>query len=118
VNIQFDPDWDMSENSQQFFLFTAHNLSFKGKASANAKVGYDFVKKKPTAEFTTTVDLEVELGSSIFRTNSELSRRSVLAHVIGDNGLGVRNRNGIDFNVKGIGKIEYYFEHHFTDIPD
>jgi hypothetical protein len=81
-------------------------------------VGYDFVKKKPTAEFTTTVDLEVELGSSIFRTNSELSRRSVLAHVIGDNGLGVRNRNGIDFNVKGIGKIEYYFEHHFTDIPD
>jgi hypothetical protein len=118
VNIQFDPDWDMSENSQQFFLFTAHNLAFKGKASANAKVGYDFVKKKPTAEFTTTVDLEVELGSSIFRTNSELSRRSVLAHVIGDNGLGVRNRNGIDFNVKGIGKIEYYFEHHFTDIPD
>ncbi len=118
VNIQFDPDWDMTENSQQFFLFTAHNLAFKGKASANAKVGYDFVTKKPTAEFTTTVDLEVELGSSIFRTNSELSRRSVLANVIGDNGLGVRNRNGIDFNVKGIGKIEYYFVHHFTDIPD
>jgi hypothetical protein len=118
VNIQFDPDWDMSENSQQFFLFTSHNLELKGKASANAKVGYDFATKKPTAEFTTTVDLEVELGSSIFRTNSELSRRSILAHVIGDTNLGVRTRNGIDFNVKSVGLLHFYFEHRFTDIPD
>ena len=27
VNIQFDPDWDMTENSQQIFLFTEHNLA-------------------------------------------------------------------------------------------
>lgn len=118
VNIQFDPDWDMTENSQQFFLFTEHNLKGKAKASAEAKVGYDFLTKKPTAEFTTTVKVEVELGDSRYRIHSELSRRSVLAHVIGDNGKGVRTRNGTDFNVKSVGGLNYYFEHHFTDIPD
>ena len=118
VNVQFDPDWDMTENSQQFFLFTEHNLRGKAKASAEAKVGYDFVTKKPTAEFTTTVKVEVELGDSRYRIHSELSRRSVLANIIGDNGKGIRTRNGIDFNVKSVGGLNYYFEHHFTDIPD
>jgi hypothetical protein len=119
VNIQFDPDWDMSENSQQLILFTEHNLTATAKAKVAAKVGYDFVTKKPTAEFTTSVDVEVTLGGATFQTNSELSRRSVLAHIIGDTGLGTRTRNGIDFNVKGVGLLEFYFEHRFTDIlPD
>ena len=48
VNIQFDPDWDMTENSQQFFLFTEHNLTGKAKANAGVKVGYDFLTKEPT----------------------------------------------------------------------
>lgn len=87
-------------------------------AKASAKVGYDFITKKPTAEFTTSVNIEVEVGSSVFRTNSELSRRSVLANIIGDTGLGTRARNGINFNVKSVGRLEFYFEHRFTDIPD
>ena len=118
VSIQFDPDWDMSENSQQLLLFTDHNLQGTAKAKASAKVGYDFIAKKPTAEFTTSVDVEVELGGSTFRTNSELSRRSILANIVGDTGLGTRNRNGIDYNVKGTGQLEFFFEHRFTDIPD
>ena len=117
VNIQFDPDWDMTENSQQIFLFTEHNLRGKAKASASAKVGYDFVAKKPTPEFTTSVNLEVELDDSRFRVNSELSRRSVLAYVVGAADHGVRTRNGIDFNVKSVGLLHFYFEHRFTDIP-
>jgi hypothetical protein len=117
VNIQFDPDWDMSENSQQLIFFTDHNLKGKAKAKASAKVGYDFVTKKPTAEFTTSVDVEVELGGSTFRTNSELSRRSVLAHIVGDTGHGTRLRNGNQYNVKPIGHLRFYFEHYFTDIP-
>lgn len=118
VNIQFDPDWDISENSQQFFLFTEHNLTGKAKASAGVKVGYDFLTKKPTAEATGSVQVEVETGGSRFRTNSELSRRSVLASVVGDTSLGVRTRNGNDFNVKSVGPLHFYFEHRFTDIPD
>ena len=118
VNIQFDPDWDIIENSQQLFLFTEHNLTGKAKASAGVKVGYDFLTKKPTAEATGTVQLEVESGGSRFRTNSELSRRSVLATIVGDTSLGVRTRNGIDFNVKSVGPLQFYFEHRFTDIPD
>ncbi|MCE2708539.1 MAG: hypothetical protein ACK5BR_04055 [Bacteroidota bacterium] len=118
VNIQFDPDWDLSENSQQFFLFTEHNLTGKAKASAGVKVGYDFLTKKPTAEATGTVQLEVESGGSRFRVNSELPRRSVLAYIVGPTDHGVRTRNGIDFNVKSVGLLHYYFEHRFTDIPD
>ena len=118
VNIQFDPDWDMTENSQQFFLFTEHNLTGKVKAKAGVKVGYDFIKKEPTAEATASVNLEVESESSRFRVNTELSRRSVLAYVVGATGHGVRTRNGIDYNVKNVGLLHFYFEHRFTDIPD
>jgi hypothetical protein len=118
VNLQFDPDWDMTENSQQFFLFTEHNFSGKAKANAGVKVGYDFLKKEPSAEATASINLEIESEGSRFRVNSELSRRSVLAYVVGDNGLGVRNRNGVNFNVKGMGGLNYYFEHRFTDISD
>uniref|UniRef100_UPI004048E215 hypothetical protein n=1 Tax=Algoriphagus sp. TaxID=1872435 RepID=UPI004048E215 len=118
VNLQFDPDWDMTENSQQFFLFTEHNFSGKAKANAGVKVGYDFIKKEPSAEATVSINLEIESEGSRFRVNSELSRLSVLAYVVGDNGLGVRTRNGVNFNVKGMGGLNYYFEHRFTDISD
>ncbi len=118
VNIQFDPDWDMTENSQQFFLFTEHNLTGKAKANAGVKVGYDFLKKEPTAEATASVNLEVESESSRFQVNTELSRRSVLAYVVGATDHGVRTRNGIDYNVKNVGLLHFYFEHRFTDIPD
>jgi hypothetical protein len=118
VNIQFDPDWDMTENSQQFFLFTEHNLTGKAKANAGVKVGYDFIKKEVTAEATASVNLEVESESSRFRVNTELSRRSVLAYVVGAGDHGVRTRNGIDYNVKNVGLLHFYFEHRFTDISD
>jgi len=118
VNIQFDPDWDLSENSQQLFLFTEHNLTGKAKASAGVKVGYDFLTKKPSAEATGSVQIEVESGGSRFRVNTELPRRSVLAYIVGPTDHGVRTRNGIDFNVKSVGLLHYYFEHRFTDIPD
>jgi hypothetical protein len=118
VNIQFDPDWDMTENSQQFFLFTEHNLTGKAKANAGVKVGYDFIKKETTAEATASVNIEVESESSRFRVNTELSRRSVLAYVVGATDHGVRTRNGIDYNVKNVGLLHFYFEHRFTDIPD
>lgn len=117
VNIQFDPDWDMTENSQQFFLFTEHNLTGKAKANAGVKVGYDFLTKEPTAEATGSVNVEVESESSRFRVNTELSRRSVLAYVVGATDHGVRTRNGIDYNVKNVGLLHFYFEHRFTDIP-
>jgi hypothetical protein len=118
VNIQFDPDWDMSENSQQLLLFTELRRNETAKATATAKVGYDFVNQKPTAEFTSSVTVEVESGNSVFRTNSELSRPSVLAQIVGASNFGVRTRNGIDFNVKSVGPLHFYFEHRFTDIPD
>ena len=118
VNIQFDPDWDMTENSQQFFLFTEHNLTGKGKANAGVKVGYDFLEKKPTAEATGSINIEVESESSRFRVNSELSRRSVLAYIVGATDHGVRTRNGINYNIKNVGLLHFYFEHRFTDIPE
>lgn len=117
VNIQFDPDWDLSENSQQILLFTELRRNGKAKGSASAKVGYDFVNQKPTAEYTTSVVVEAELGNSYFRTNSELSRPSVLAHIVGASDFGVRTRNNIDYNVKSVGPLQFYFEHRFTDIP-
>jgi hypothetical protein len=118
VNIQFDPDWDMTENSQQLLLFSEFNRGEKSTGTASAKVGYDFVNQKPTAEFTSSVTVEAELEKSVFRTNLELSRPAVLAQIIGATDFGVRTRNGIDYNVKSVGPLRFYFEHRFTDIPD
>ena len=118
VNIQFDPDWDLSENSQQLLLFTELRRHGKAKATANAKVGYDFVNQKPTSEFTTSVLIEAESGNSVFQTNFELSRPSVLASIVGASNFGVRTHNGIDYNVKSVGPMHFYFEHRFTDITD
>jgi hypothetical protein len=118
VNVQFDPDWDLSENSQQLLLFTELRRNGKAKGTGSAKVGYDFVNQKPTAEFTTSVLIEAESDNSVFRTNLELSRPSVLANIIGAGSFGVRTRNGVDFNVKSVGSLHFYFEHRFTDIPD
>jgi hypothetical protein len=117
VNIQFDPDWDLSENSQQLLLFTELRRHGTAKGTASAKVGYDFVNQKPTAEFTTSVLIEAESGNSVFQTNSELSRPSVLANIIGASSFGVRTRNGIDYHIKNVGLLHFYFEHRFTDIP-
>jgi len=118
VNIQFDPDWDMTENSQQLLLFSEYSRGEKSTGTASAKVGYDFVNQKPTAEFTSSVTVEAELEKSVFRTNLELSRPAVLAQIIGATDFGVRTRNGIDYNVKSVGPLRFYFEHRFTDIPD
>ena len=118
VNFQFDPDWDMSENSQQLFLFTDHNLRTSAKAKFSAKVGFDFITKKPKAEVTGSVDVEVELRGSTFRSNSQLSRKSVMAHLVGSTGLGTRTSNGNAYNIKAVGLVQFYFEHYFTDIPD
>ena len=118
VNIQFDPDWDLSENSQQLLLFTELRRHGKAKATASAKVGYDFVNQKPTAEFTTSVLIEAESENSVFQTNYELSRPSVLASIVEAGNFGVRTRNGIDYNVKSVGHMHFYFEHRFTDITD
>lgn len=118
VNIQFDPDWDLSENSQQLLLFTELRRHGRAKGTASAKVGYDFINQKPTAEFTSSVTVEAESENSLFRTNSELSRPAVLAHIIGGTDFGVRTRNGIDYNVKSVGPMRFYFEHRFTDITD
>jgi len=117
VNIQFDPDWDMSENSQQLLLFTELRRHGRAKGTASAKVGYDFINQKPTAEFSSSVTVEAEAENSLFLTNSELSRPSVLAHIIGATDFGIRTRNGIDYNVKSVGPMRFYFEHRFTDIP-
>ena len=117
VNIQFDPDWDLSENSQQLLLFTELRRHGRAKGTASAKVGYDFINQKPTAEFTSSVTVEAEAENSLFRTNYELSRPSVLAHIIGATDFGIRTRNGIDYNVKSVGPMRFYFEHRFTDIP-
>uniref|UniRef100_UPI004048C09F hypothetical protein n=1 Tax=Algoriphagus sp. TaxID=1872435 RepID=UPI004048C09F len=118
VNIQFDPDWDLSENSQQLLLFTELRRHGRAKGTASVKLGYDFINQKPTAEFTSSVTVEVESENSLFRTNSELSRPAVLAQIIGATDFGIRARNGIDYNVKSVGPLHFYFEHRFTDIPD
>lgn len=120
-NNVFDADWNQSENSEQIAVFSLHHLtgsaSFERTVSAGLK--WDPVKGEfgPTLESTGSLSLKFSTGSAKLRANTELSRRQVLASIVG-NGITYKtyNDNGVEYNVKSVGIVDFYFNHLFTDL--
>jgi hypothetical protein len=70
-----------------------------------------------TIEPTGSTNVKVTSGSSIFRSNSELTRRQVLSTITGAGSTGkTLNDGGIEYNVKSVGIVDYYFKHWYTDL--
>lgn len=117
---QFDPDWNQSETTQQLVVFSLHKLS--KKAEFSGKVDYSIklnekgeLVSTPTATASATVKMTE--GSAKLRANVELPRRQVLSTITGVGSTGkTQNDEGIEYNVKTVGIIDFYFKHWYTDL--
>lgn len=121
INMEFDPDWNMSENTQSLVVFSIHHLKAEASFEATVKSGFKLEgdKFKPQAEVSGTTKLKITVGSAKFRANAELSRRQVLSTVIGP---GITEKEiefeNVNFNMKRIGIIDYYFKHYHTNLTN
>lgn len=116
-NKNFDTDWRMGENEQALAVFSQHHLAATGSITVSPKVGlkYNFTTNKiePTAEATFGVNLQLSFGSTKFRSNASQSRKYNLAYNVGPGLTGkTYNYNGIDWNVKDLGIVEYFYNHY------
>jgi hypothetical protein len=116
---EFDPDWNMTENTQVMAVFSLHHISASASAELTAKSGFKVEggEIKPHTEASGSVKINFSLGSSKFRANAEMSRRMILATIVGPGTTDKTiNDNGVQYNVKRIGIIDYYFKHFYTDL--
>jgi len=124
LNGEFDSDWNMSENTQSMAVFSIHHLSSSAEIGLNTKAGFKMEKDStgkyrlvPHFEASGTLAIKVKTGSAKFRANTELSRRQVLATIIGNGSTGYTVKdNGIEYNRKSIGIVDYYFKHYHTPL--
>jgi len=120
VNINWDDDWDIHENTEAFVLVTREPIFRKGdilNINGTVKIGYDTTKQKPTFDPTATATFNITTApKSKLRYNNELSRRGVLSNVVGDNGAGTIDDNGISYTIKSADKLQYYFKHKWTHV--
>jgi len=119
VNIIWDDDWDKHENTEAFVLVTKEAI-FKGSVlniAGKVKIGYDVAKQKATFTPTATANFNITTAHrSKLRYNNELSRRGVLSNVVGDNGAGTINDNGVNYTIRTADKLQYYFKHKWTHV--
>jgi hypothetical protein len=120
LNFQLDPDWNMSENTQSVAVFSIHHFSADASYELTAKSGFKVDPIKGIvagSEISGASKLKVTVGNAKFRANVELSRRQVLSTIVGPGITGKQKEfDGINYNVKKIGVIDYYLEHYFTDL--
>ena len=119
INAEFDPDWNMSENTQSMAIFSVHHLSASASIEVNAKSGFKLEggEIKPSAEAIGTLKITISTGSAKYRANAEMSRRFILATIVGNGTSGQTfSDNGVDYNVKSIGIVKYYMKHFYTDL--
>ncbi|MDD5152133.1 MAG: hypothetical protein PHC28_16910 [Flavobacterium sp.] len=118
---EFDVDWNQSESSHQIVVFSLHKWKSSDETTVNVKYAYKYNTVtgvwEGTIEPTDSTNVKVTSGSSIFRSNSELTRRQVLSTITGAGSTGkTYNDGGIEYNVKSVGIVDYYFKHWYTDL--
>ncbi|MFW5778274.1 MAG: hypothetical protein ACOCW7_03795 [Bacteroidota bacterium] len=122
ANLNFDADWTMTKNSQSFAVFSKHNFVFsEAKVTAGYKSGFKLnatggVEAYHESSGSGTVD--IKLNASKFRANVELSRRQVLITIRGAHSTETYEDEGIDYNVKDVGIVDFYFKHWHTSFAD
>lgn len=119
VNIIWDDDWDVHENTEAFVLISKQgflsgsHLTVKGKVN----IGYDSKTNKATFNSTNSIDYTIKTqGRRVLRYNNQVSRRGALSNVVGDNGAGTINDNGVDYTVRTANELLYYFKHKWTHV--
>jgi len=121
VNIIWDDDWQEHENTEQFVLISHQGL-FSGSIlniKGSVKIGYDSAKKKVSATATVSANFDITTRSRcILKYNNQVSRRSLLAHVVGGIGFGTYDVNGVPYTIRTADALDYYFKVNWTHVSD
>jgi len=120
VNLTFDGDWDVHENTQQIVVFTHHTFKGSVDVKGSVKIGWDKEKNQATFEPTASVDFSLKNGNCKLRYNNEISRRDVLSHLVGDTGAGTYyyKPDKTSYSKRKAGIMDYFFRVYYTDIPE
>ncbi|WP_372474218.1 hypothetical protein AB4865_02815 [Capnocytophaga sp. ARDL2] len=115
VNILWDDDWNMHEGEQAFILVSHHTFGGSISVNGSVKLGWNSTTKKPTADPNLNVSFDMSLGKRReLRYNNNVSRRSLLTHIVNDSGAGVFAEGKVKYTVRTAGALEYYFKPHLT----
>lgn len=117
--VEFDDDWQMSENEQAIAIFSRHNIGSEASTELSTKTSYKVVdgELKATTEPTATTKVTVKEGKAEYRDKRALSRRQVLATIVGNGVTGASFPiDGVEYNVKQAGIFEYTLLHYYTEI--
>ena len=113
----------MSENAQELRVLTEHHFSSDLKITLKASAGLKLIEGNVSAvpEATFGIDVSLKKNDHKDRFKSELTRRYVLSTNVGDGLTGLTfseelNSKTIDYNIKTVGNLQYYFKHYFTDL--
>lgn len=120
IDITFDGDWDVHENTQQLVVFTHHTFRGEINLSGSVKIGWDNDNNQATFEPTASGEFSLTNGNSILRYNNEISRRDVLSHIVGDTGAGTiyYPNDNADYSIRKAGLMDYFFRIYYTDNND
>lgn len=116
---EFDPDWNMSENTQVMAVFSKHRWLGESETTVAVKSGVKMVngEVQPTTEATVTTKVTIKEDHSKYRTKAEMSRRFVLSTIVGNGITGeTKSDNGINYNVKRVDIVDYYMKFWHTDL--
>lgn len=115
VNILWDDDWNMHEGEQAFIFISHHTFGGDLSANGDVKLGWDSVAKKPKADANINVSFNLNFGNrKELRYNNNISRRSLLTHVVGDTGAGTYTEGNVNYSIRTAGCMDYYFKPHLT----
>ncbi len=118
IDITFDGDWDVHENTEQLVVFTHHSFTGKVSLSGTVKIGWDNNNGKPTFDPTASGEFSLTSGNSKLRYNNEISRRNVLSHIVGDTGAGTvyYPNDKANYSIRKADLLDFFFRIYYTDI--
>lgn len=119
VYLEFDADWNQSENEELLVVFSEHHFSGSASTSAELSAGFDLKEGKiiPTPKATVKVGVTIKAGGTKLRGQQVFSRRQVLATITGPGLTGQEVTHGnVGYNVKKVSELDFFFTHYYTDL--
>ena len=119
VYLEFDADWNQSENEELLVVFSEHHFSGSASTSAELSAGFDLKEGKiiPTPKATVKVGVTIKAGGTKLRGQQVFSRRQVLATIVGPGLTGLEVTHGnVSYNVKKVSELDFFFTHYYTDL--
>lgn len=120
VNWEFDPNWTMAEATQQLIVFTLRKGYSDATTTVTTKISLNSDGELTPESSITTSGKLVRKDEAILRGNKELDRNQVLSTIINGSEVdnSIINHNGIDYSIRRHDRLNFFFNHYYTNLGD